>query len=136
MSGMFIAYQFLAFTPDFAECFAHSPAYYVGLLMANSRRSTRDFIIFGILPPNCLIYVCRNSFHDIFSLFSNAVTTCYGLFAHNERRSVYPWRNFSLLLITSNPTMDTLLRGHTQSPSDHWGQSRETSIPIQLLPPS
>jgi CHASE2 domain-containing sensor protein len=62
MSGMFIAYQFLAFTPDFAECFAHSPAYYVGLLMANSRRSTRDFIIFGILLPKCLIYVCSAAF--------------------------------------------------------------------------
>jgi hypothetical protein len=34
MSGMFITYQFLAFNPDFAECFAHFPAYYVGLLMA------------------------------------------------------------------------------------------------------
>jgi len=120
MSGMFIAYQFLAFTPDFAECFAHFPAYYVWLLMTNSRRSTRDLLIFGILPPKCLIYVCSAAFM-IFGLFSNAVTTCYGLFAHNERRSVYPWRNFSLLLITSNPTMDTLLRGHTQSPLTHWG---------------
>jgi hypothetical protein len=35
MSGMFIAYQFLAFTPDF-ECFAHFPAHYVGLLMAKA----------------------------------------------------------------------------------------------------
>ena len=35
MSGMFIAYlSIFSIYPDFAECFAHFPAYYVGLLMA------------------------------------------------------------------------------------------------------
>jgi len=35
MSGMFIAYlSIFSIYPDFAECLAHLPAYYVGLLMA------------------------------------------------------------------------------------------------------
>jgi hypothetical protein len=55
--------------------------------------------------------ICRYCFHDIFGPFSNAVTTCYGLFAHNERRSVYPWRNFSLLLVTSSSATGAPLKG-------------------------
>jgi hypothetical protein len=40
---------------------------------------------------------------------------------------VYPWRNFSLLLITFNSTTGTPLKGSYTF--THWGLSSETSLP-------
>jgi len=50
MPGMFIAYlSIFSIYPDFAECFAHFPAYYVGLLMAIANGIQGTTLFFGKL---------------------------------------------------------------------------------------
>ncbi|BDC18644.1 MFS transporter [Acidianus sp. HS-5] len=58
MSGMFIAYlSIFSIYPDFAKCFGHFPAYYVGLLMAVANGIQGAFyIIFGRLSYRFSIF--------------------------------------------------------------------------------